>query len=97
MEKQKDANNSGLSHFQLHHRHNLWHKEEDKEDKNNAKNELKPCNDETAPTTSSAPWLALAFIGGFFSLLIVEGLVGLAYMRWRKKITQADEMSLIQS
>jgi len=38
-----------------------------------------------APTTSSAPWLALAFIGGVFSLLIVEGL-GLAYMRWKKKI-----------
>jgi len=48
-------------------------KKQDAEDENNA------------PTTSSAPWLALAFIGGVFSLLIVEGL-GLAYMRWKKKI-----------
>ena len=59
------------------------HNEEEEHDEE----ELKLNNDETAPapTTSSAPWLALAFIGGVFSLLIVEGL-GLAYMRWKKKI-----------
>ena len=90
-EKDEEDDNEELEH------HNLWHKEEDKEDKNNAKHELKPSNDETAPTTSSAPWLALAFVSGVFSLLIVERLVGFVYMKWRQKITHDDEMSLIQS
>merc|ERR1711973_766426 len=55
------------------------------DEEENDEEELKPNNDETAPTTSSALWLALAFLSGVFSLLLVEGL-GLAYMRWKKKI-----------
>ena len=39
--------------------------------------------EETRTTTSTAPWLVLAFFSGVFSLLILEGL-GFTYMRWKK-------------
>jgi hypothetical protein len=75
------------------------HNAEEKEDENKAKSDsldqLKPSNDETGTTTSTTAWLAFGwFMGGVFSLLLLEGL-GFAYIRWKKKIPHDDEINLI--
>ena len=73
--------------------------DEEKEDKNNTisdnLDQPKPSNDETGTTTSTTAWLAFGwFMGGVLSLLFLEGL-GFAFMRWKKKIPQDDQINLI--